>query len=374
MAEPLYLDHNATAPLKREARVAMETWLDQVGNPSSVHGFGRRARRALEQARDDVAAMVDADPAGVIFTASGTEADNLALCGFPSHLPVVSAIEHPAVLNARGDAERLAVDGNGVVDLAALDALLVEIGPAIVSIMLANNETGVIQPVAEAAGIAHAHGALIHCDAVQAPGRMAVSMTALGVDLMTLSAHKIGGPVGAAALILAPGIELAPLLRGGGQERGRRAGTENVAAIAGFGAAARLVGVDLAQANQVRARRDWFEAAILAEVPDAVIFGRAAERLPNTSCISMPGVDAETQLIAFDLAGIAVSSGSACSSGKVAASHVLSAMGVAPERAGSAIRVSLGVEIDDPAIERLIEAWISLWRKRRDGAPLRAAV
>jgi cysteine desulfurase len=374
MATAFYLDHNATAPLKPQARDAMIDWLSQTGNASSIHGFGRRARRAIESAREAVAGLVGADPANVIFTASGTEADNLALCGLPERAALVSAVEHPAVLKARGDALVIPVDSDGVIDLGALDAMLADAPPAIVSIMLANNETGVIQPVRAAAEIAHRHGALVHCDAVQGAGRLALDIAALGVDLMTISAHKMGGPVGAAALILAADIPLSPVLRGGGQERGRRAGTENVAAIAGFGVAARLAGDDLAMIERVRVRRDRLEAALQEVAPDCVVFGRDVARLANTSAIAMPGVDAETQLIACDLAGIAVSSGSACSSGRIAPSHVLSAMGVPPELARATIRVSIGPETTDEAIDRLIEVWTGLWRKRRNQPTLRAAV
>lgn len=371
---PLYLDHNAGAPLKAEARVAMLDALDRIGNASSVHRFGRAARRLVEDARDTVAALVAADPAGVIFTASGTEANNLALRGFPGRSVITSAIEHPSVLAATPDACRMPVDHSGVVDLAALrDALSAADRPALVSLMLANNETGVIQPVAEAATLAHSFGALIHCDAVQGPGRIALDIAALGVDLLTLSAHKLGGPQGAAALVLADDIDPAALIRGGGQERGRRAGTENVAAIAGFGAAAATSSQDLSTAARQTALRDAIAREICAAAPAARIIAEDAPRLPNTLCVVMPGVPAETQLIAFDLAGLAVSAGSACSSGKLAASHVLRAMGYDESEARSAIRISLGPQTGDDAVERVVAAWLSLWLKRAGGTDKRDA-
>jgi cysteine desulfurase len=231
--------------------------------------------------------------------------------------------------------------------------------------MLANNETGVIQPVADATRIAHDRGALVHCDAVQAPGRVGVSMAELDVDLMSLSAHKLGGAQGAGALILKSGIQPNPLLVGGGQEGGRRAGTENVAALAAFGMAARDVDEDLAGVDRLGALRDRLEHDIAAIAPEVVVFGQAAPRLANTTCLAMPGVSAEIQLMSFDLAGIAISAGSACSSGKIGASHVLAAMGVAADLARQAIRVSLGAATDDAAIDRFTEVWGDLYRRKR---------
>lgn len=356
-----YLDHNATSPLRPEAKAAMLGAMDLAGNASSVHGEGRSARKLLDDAREHVARAVGAIAPMVVFTSGGSEANNMALKGAPVERLIVSAIEHPSVLETAKASGKLVavipVTGDGVIDLAALEALLK--GPkALVSVMLANNETGVIQPVAEAVRLAQAHGHLVHTDAVQGLGKIPVNVGLLGVDLMTLSAHKLGGPAGAGALIVRDGLALEPLIHGGGQELRRRAGTENLAALAGFGA--------VAQARMtVKALRDRLEAAL----DGAVVFGQAANRLPNTTCFAMPGMNAETLLMAFDLEGIAVSSGSACSSGKVAKSHVLAAMGVAPEISQAAIRVSLGWDTQDHHIDHFTAAW----RKIRDRHKARAA-
>jgi cysteine desulfurase len=356
---PVYLDYNAATPIKPAVVAAMTELLGRVGNPSSVHGFGRQARRAVETAREQVAALAGATPAQVIFTASGTEANNLALRGFPGRAVLVSAIEHESVLRAAPDAPRIPVAADGVIDLAALDALLARLDrPALVSVMLANNETGIVQPVAEVAALAHRHGALVHSDAVQAPGRLPLDLAARDVDLLTVSAHKCGGPQGAAALIAR--TDPAPLLVGGGQERGRRAGTENVAALAGFGVAAALAVGELAEAPSIARLRDGLEARVRALSNRAVVIGAGQARLPNTSCIALPGAKAETQVMALDLAGIAVSAGSACSSGKVAASHVLAAMGLPRRLVGSAIRISLGWTTSDGDIDRFVAAWAAL--------------
>ncbi|KAA0680992.1 cysteine desulfurase family protein [Roseomonas genomospecies 6] len=361
----VYLDHNASAPLKPAVKAAMIQAMDLAGNPSSVHGFGRAVRRAVEEARAQVAALAGARPAQAVFTGSGTEANNLALRGFPGRRVVTSAIEHDSVLEAVPGAARcpgrIPVDRNGVVDLAALDRLLADgDGPALVSLMLANNETGVIQPVAEAARIAHAHGALLHCDAVQAAGRLPLNLKELGADLLTLSAHKIGGPAGVGALILADGLEVEALVRGGGQEKRRRAGTENVVGIAGFGAAARLAREELPDTARLTALRDELEALALAAVPGARVMGAGAPRVGNTSNLLLPGVAGETQVMALDLAGVAVSAGSACSSGKVKPSHVLAAMGEDHSDAACAIRVSLGWDSGREAVERFAAAYAAM--------------
>lgn len=365
MIRPVYLDYNATAPLCPEAAAALEAALRETGNPSSVHVFGRRARRRVEDAREAVAALVGARPAGVVFTSGGSEANNLALSGLPSGRVLVSAMEHDSVLQAAPEARRLPVDAEGRVELHALAAALEEDGaPALVSVMLANNETGVIQPVAEIAALARARGALVHCDAVQAAGRLDIDLEALGVAALSLSAHKLGGPQGAGALVLAEGVAVASLIRGGGQERRRRAGTENVPAIAGFGAAAAAV-LDAPKPDpELAGLRDGLETRLRALAPDLVVFGAEAPRLANTSCFALPGLSAETQLMALDLAGIAVSSGAACSSGKVEPSHVLQAMGADRETAVAAIRVSLGRATTAADLERFIEAWDGLYRRR----------
>ena len=357
----IYLDHNATTPLRPEAERAMAAALGRIGNPSSVHRFGRAQRRAIEDARERIAALVGARSEQVVFTSGGTEANALALRGSGRARVIVSAVEHASVLAARSEAARVPVNPDGVIDLEALEALLAaDSRPALVSLMLANNETGAIQPVAEAAEIAKRHGALVHCDAVQAAGKISVDMAGLGAHLLTLSAHKLGGPMGVGALVVDDAVPLKALLKGGGQERGLRAGTENVSGIAGFGAAAEAAAAGIGQAGRLGAWRDDLEARAVTAVPTARILGAGAPRLANTSCLALPGVAAETQVIALDLAGVAISAGSACSSGKVASSHVLAAMGVGEDIAAAAIRVSFGWSSVAADVERFLEAWTAL--------------
>ena len=361
-ARPVYLDHNATAPARPEVVAAVSEALAEGGNASSVHARGRAARARVEAAREHVAALVGARPGQMVFTSGGTEANNQALRGAGRSYAIAAAIEHDSVLAARPDAALAPVTADGVIDLDTLDSLLAaRPEPAIVSVMLANNETGVIQPVAEAAAIAHRHGALVHCDAVQAAGKIPVDMAALGVDYLALSAHKIAGPIGAGALIARDGAPLEALIRGGGQERGLRAGTENAPAIAGFGVAARLAAEGLAEFGRLAALRDAMERRLAAIAPGAIAFGANAPRLPNTSKIAMPGVDGATQVMALDLDGIAVSAGAACSSGRVEAPRVLAAMGVPDALAVAAIRVSLGRTTTADDIDRLVAAWRALF-------------
>lgn len=369
-ADAIYLDYNATAPVKPQVIEAIADALALTGNPSSVHQFGRAAREAVEEARERVAVMIGAKAAEIIFTAGGTEANNIALAGAGRRRLIVSEIEHPSILRAAeslsqnsGTADErelhvLPVDGDGVVSLDALDMALGESGEdALVSIMLANNETGVIQPVDEIATLAHARGALLHCDAVQAPGRIAFGVDSLGVDMLSLSAHKFGGPKGVGALFLRAGVELKALVTGGGQERGWRAGTENVPGIVGFGIAAQLAAEDLQNAPHIAALRDSVEQRLRAIDPEVRIFSAGAARLPNTSCISMPGVQSETQVMGLDLSGVAVSAGSACSSGKVEPSHVLRALGAPDAETGCAIRISFGWASREADVEKLVSAW-----------------
>jgi cysteine desulfurase len=366
MGEAVYLDSNATAVIRPQAAAATSAALSELGNPSSVHGFGRAARGRVEQARRSVAALVAAEPGEVVFTGGGSEANNLALHGFGDETLLVSAGEHDSLLQAAPSAERLPLAGDGRIDLAWLAARLVrEPSPALISVMLANNETGVIQPLAEVAALARSAGALVHCDAVQAAGKIAIDRAALGVDLLSLSAHKLGGAQGVGALVVRDGLTLAPMIRGGGQERNRRAGTENVAGIVGFGVAADLAAQELAAFAELAVWRDAFEVRVRALAPEARVFGAEAPRLANTSCLAMPGVSAETQVMAFDLAGIAVSSGSACSSGKVAPSHVLQAMGVDEATAATALRLSLGWASRETDLERCFEAWQALYQRHR---------
>jgi cysteine desulfurase len=368
MVERSYFDWNATAPLRDEARAAVMAALALAGNASSVHAEGRAVRRMVEEARDRVADLVGAEARNVTFTGGATEANMLALTPAievggrkePRDRLFVSSIEHPSVRGggrfATDQVEELPVTARGLVDLVALTRLLINCKRPLVSGMLANNETGVIQPIAEIADIVHAASGVLHVDAVQAPGRIRCDIASLGADLLSLSSHKLGGPQGAGALVRRGDIHIAdPLIKGGGQERGQRAGTENVAAIAGFGAAA--AAAKQTDGARMAALRERVEAGIKAVAPQALFFGADAPRLPNTSLFTVPGLKAETAIIAFDLNGIAVSSGSACSSGKVQASHVLAAMGVEPELARGALRVSLGWSTTEADIERLLNAW-----------------
>jgi cysteine desulfurase len=348
-----YLDHNATSPLRPAAFDAMAEALRAGGNPSSVHGAGRAARARIDAARRQVAGLVGSLPSEIVFTSGGTESNNLALTGTGRTRVLVSAVEHESVLKAVPAAEIIPVDRDGVVDLAALERMLAGCEPALVSVMFANNETGVLQPVAEVVRLARAANALVHCDAVQGAGKVPVDLHGLGVDYLSLSAHKLGGPTGVGALVVRAGAPFVTDRKGGGQESNRRAGTENVAGISGFGAAAEasLGGLDTA------GFRDRLEASL----PEAKVHGSAVPRLPGTSCLSMPGVKAETQVMALDLAGICVSAGAACSSGKVTRSAVLAAMGVEPAEAEAAIRVSCGWSTVSGDIDRLIAAWKGLY-------------
>ncbi|HKA75783.1 MAG TPA: cysteine desulfurase family protein [Pseudolabrys sp.] len=368
MSERAYFDWNATAPIREEARIAVSAALALGGNASSIHAEGRAARRLVEEARERVAKMLGAEAKNVTFTSGASEANMLALTPAievggrkePRDRLFVSAIEHPSVRSGGRFAAKqigeLHVTRGGVVDLAALSLAIRKAERPLVSVMLANNETGVIQPIPQIAEIVHAANGVLHVDAVQGPGRIDCDIAALGADLLSVSSHKLGGPQGAGALIRRGDIHIAePLIKGGGQERGQRAGTENVAAIAGFGAAATTA--KLSDAAHMAALRDQFEAGLKSRTPQAVIFGEGAARLPNTSLFTVQGLKAETAIIAFDLNGVAVSSGSACSSGKVQASDVLAAMGVEPALARGAVRVSLGWNTSEANVEMLLNAW-----------------
>ena len=376
MPERLYLDANAGAPLLAEAREAMIVALSAAANASSAHAEGRTARQRIERARIQVAETVNARPENVIFTSGATEAASHALSPLIHHRKArkslsrlyVGATEHPCILAggrfAPEAVTRLPVDENGIVDLIHLADVLQTppdesgIGAPLVALMLANNETGVIQPVAEAAKIVHEAGGYLFCDAVQALGRMPVDIHALGADFLSLSSHKAGGPQGAGALVLRDGnVRPEPLLKGGGQERRHRAGTENVAAIAGFGVAAERVGHHLEESSRLASLRDGMEAALQEIAPTVRFFGGDAPRLSNTSLFSLPGLKAEIGVIAFDLEGVAVSAGSACSSGKTEASHVLAAMGAGRDESEGAIRVSLPFGATEADIARFIETW-----------------
>ena len=369
-AASAYLDHNATSPLRPEAFDAMVAALTTGGNPSAVHAVGRKARGLVDKARRQVAARVGALPTEVIFTSGGTEANNMALAGAGRRRVLISSIEHESVQRAVPEADIVPVDGEGVLDLAALERKLAASGePALVSVMFANNETGVLQPMADVVRIARKAGALVHCDAVQAAGKVPVDLHGIGIDYLSLAAHKLGGPTGVGALIVRADAPFVPSRFGGGQETNRRAGTENLSGIVGFGAAAEAArGLD-------STLRDRGEAALRAIAPNARVFGAGAKRLPNTTYISMPGVPAETQVMALDLAGVCVSAGSACSSGKVHRSAVLAAMGIEDAEAGSAIRISFGWNSQSGDIDRLIAAWRDLYIRvgKSDIANARAA-
>jgi len=372
MSQRVYLDWNATTPLRREARAAMAAAWDLCGNPSSIHAEGREVRGLVEEARTVVAAAIGADARDVIFTSGGTEANALALGpgmrrvpGLPVERLVVSAIEHPSVLaGGRYRPDRIEVLGVtpcGVVDLERLRELLTEGAPALVSIHLANNETGAIQPVAECADIVHGAGGLLHVDAVQAFGKIPCDIMALKADLVSVSAHKLRGPKGAGALVLAAQLSgLEPLLRGGGQQQGRPAGTENVPGIVGFAAALQAAMTNLEpDRNRIEKLRDRLEAG-LRRSRGLRVFADNVPRLPNTTLFSVPGLKAETAVIGLDLEGIAASSGSACSSGKVQPSHVLEAMGLAPELTRGAVRLSLGWSTTDEDVDYALKAWRKL--------------
>ncbi|WP_038970203.1 cysteine desulfurase family protein [Bradyrhizobium genomosp. III] len=372
MRNRVYLDWNATTPLRAEARRAMLAAWDLVGNPSSVHAEGREARRLIEEARATLAVAVGALPRNVVFTSAGTEANALALSpglrrssGGPVERLLLSAVEHASVLaGGRFAADKIGlipVMRSGVVDLDHLRSLLRDGAPALVSVMAANNETGALQPVAEVARIVHKAGGLLHVDAIQALGKIPFEINAMGADLATFSAHKVGGPKGVGALVVAEGLTgLEPLLRGGGQELNRRAGTENIAGIAGFGAAVKVALQTLSEdAEQMATLRNRLENGIRG-IAGATILSDEVKRLPNTVLFTAPGLKAETAVIGFDLEGIAVSSGSACSSGKVQPSHVLSAMGYDAAVAQGAVRLSLGWSTEPDDINRALEAWRKL--------------
>ncbi|WP_027517717.1 cysteine desulfurase family protein [Bradyrhizobium sp. WSM1417] len=372
MPTRVYLDWNATTPLRSQARAAMVAAWELIGNPSSVHAEGREARRLVEAARSTLAEAVGALPRNVVFTSTGTEANALALSpglrgasGGPVERLLVSAIEHASVLaGGRFPTDKIGqirVTRSGVIDVDHLKALLGDGPPALVSIMAANNETGAMQPVTDVAGIVHGAGGLLHVDAIQAFGKIPFDIKVIGADLATFSAHKIGGPKGVGALVVAEGVAgLEPVLRGGGQELNRRAGTENVAGIAGFGAAVRVALEALPEdAERMASLRDRLENGIRS-MASATVFSSDVKRLPNTVLFTASGLKAETAVIGFDLEGVAVSSGSACSSGKVQPSHVLSAMGYDPTVAQGAVRLSLGWSTEPDDINRALEAWRKL--------------
>lgn len=370
-----YLDHNASSPLRPAARAAMLAACDAAGNPSSVHAEGRRARAIIETAREQVAALVGARPGEIVFTSGATEANNMVMDAGWKAL-AVSAIEHDSVLApARACGAKviaLPASQNGVVELEAVADALAHAtaggGRVLLNVMMANNETGVVQPLAEAAEMATTLGLSLHVDAVQGPGRLPVDFASLGADTLTFSSHKLGGPRGVGALVVRDGLNLPALIKGGGQERRRRGGTENVAGIAGFGAAAVEVAREQEAMHRIATLRDKLEAGVIAATPDAVVIGRNAPRIGNTSCIAVPGKSAETLVIRMDMEGVAISAGAACTSGKVGANSVITAMGLGEAIARSAVRISLGPETENEDIA----AFLAAWQKVAGGAALAA--
>lgn len=363
MNQPIYLDYNATSPLLPQVRGVIEEVSALPLNPSSVHYYGRMAKKLLEDSRKTLADFLSVWPDEICFMASATEANNTALRAFSGLTLAVAASEHSSVLNAakeRADSLILPVDENGLLKLEALEAALQQYGSnLLVSVMLANNETGVIQPIAEIARRVKAAGALIHCDAVQAFGKMPLDFNLLGVDMLTLAAHKVGGPVGVGVLVIRNGLAIRPLMMGGGQEKRRRAGTENIPAIVGM---AKLVSSLTAQSH-LREWKNNIEKQIINVSCETKIFSAGVERIPNTICLTMPHISSETQLMNFDLAGICVSAGSACSSGRIESSHVLKAMGVSEAEASTAIRISMGWGTTETEIQRFISEWKNLYAR-----------
>ncbi len=363
--ELVYLDHNATTPPKPEVCEIMLQTLKFPGNASAIHKAGREARRGIEAARQQVSRLVNAGPkAVIIFTSGATEANNLVLKGSGCERILASATEHPSVLKARPDIETIPVLPGGIIDLAALDRMLEGNDRAtLISVMLVNNETGVIQPLDKVMEIAKRRGALVHTDAVQAAGRLPIDLQKLGVDYLTLTAHKIGGPQGTGCLVLSNCVSVTPLLSGGSQEKNMRAGTENVAGILGFGVAAELAARDMTAFRKLAALRDRIETELKKIAPAIRFFGADAPRVANTTLFALPGASSETQLIALDLAGICVSGGSACASGTVKASHVLKAMGVSDADAGAALRVSLGWNSTEKEVDYFISKWSEMYNR-----------
>ncbi len=389
IVERIYLDHNATTPLHPAVIDRMSAALrEEFGNPSSVHHFGQQAKAAIDEARSAVAALIGAEPAEVVFTSGGTESDNFAVRGVAEALEhtgrrhlIASAIEHEAVLNTLKALARrgwkttlLPVDQSGIVSQEALRSALTD-DTALVSVMHANNEIGTIQPIAELARLAHERGALFHTDAVQSAGKISVDVKALGVDLLSVSAHKFYGPKGVGAIWIRRGLRLLPLMTGGKHERNRRAGTENVAGIIGMGVAAQTAGAKMgAEDARVSALRDRLESSILRAVAGSVVNGARDARVPNTSNISFERVEAESLLIALDLEGVAVSTGSACSSGTLEPSHVLKAMGFSAHRTQNSIRFSLGAGNTEAHVDRVIAVLPGIVEKLRNltRTPVRA--
>lgn len=376
----IYLDYNATAPIRPAAKLALINALEQVGNASSIHQEGRKARGLIETARDQVASLINAQSKEITFTSGGTESNNLVLASDlgalgnkqPLAATLLSATEHPSLIKAqqlsRRPVELINVDENGLLDLTHLESLLKAWQqksdlPVLVSVMLVNNETGIIQPMAKIATLVHQYGGYIHADAIQALGKIDIDFENMKVDLLSLSSHKIGGALGAGALVIRLGMLVDSYIKGGGQELGLRAGTENIPAISSFGAAAAECTVELKNPSQYKQIQEEVEAKITAISPDAVIFGQNAPRVDSTICFAISGLTAERALMSLDLAGIAISSGSACSSGKVSQSHVLKAMGIEDELALCALRLSFGWNTKLHELDDFIEEYTKIYHR-----------
>lgn len=360
---PIYLDYNATSPVLPQVCAAMAEIEGQPLNASSVHAQGRKAKQILEKSRTTIANHISAWPDEVIFTSGGTEANNMALRGISGRKLMVAASEHSSVIAIAkdvADATTLPVHSNGLLDMAALEKELIEYdGKALVSVMLVNNETGLIQPIKEIAKLVHAHGGLMHCDAVQALGKLSFDFTTLGVDMLTLGAHKVGGAIGAGALVVKNDVKLSPLLLGGGQEKRRRAGTENIVAIAGFAALIE----NLPDLSHLAKLREMVESKMLSISPNSKVMAKGAGRVANTISTITPNLSSELQLMHLDLEGICVSAGSACSSGRIEPSHVLQAMGYSKQEAGTAIRISMGWATTEIEVKAFLKTWQELVQK-----------
>ncbi|WP_423348886.1 cysteine desulfurase family protein [Wolbachia sp. wLmal] len=363
----VYADYNATAPISENVKKSIfEVLLKQTLNPSSLHKRGQEARKILQDARDNVRGAIGvSSDKEIVFTSGATEANNLVMRGIAGYLHIISAIEHPSILNSACNPYIIPVNQEGIVDFLELEKILSELkgNKAIVSVMMANNETGVIQPIEEIAEIAHKFGAICHTDTAQSVGKIKVNMEDLGVDLLTLSAHKFGGVAGSGILIFNKELAIEPIIIGGGQEKGFRGGTENIVAIAGLSAALQNIPDLLSKMDEVKELRDQLECELLNLASDIRIFGKNSKRLPNTSFIYMPGVKSDVQLMHFDLNHIAVSNGSACSSGKVEPSHVLLAMGATKEQAECSIRISIGPETKPQDIKKIVDCWYNIYKQ-----------
>ncbi len=361
MLERVYFDYNATAPALPEVVQSVSKALSISANSSSIHSYGRRARSQIDDARESIAELVGAAPSEIVFTSGGTESNNLAIRGVDATMVLASAVEHVSILSGGDNVIQVSVDSNGIVEIDALRDFLAQAPKStLVTVMYVNNETGVIQPIREISEIVHEYGALIHCDAVQAVGKIPCKMAELGVDFMSISGHKLGAPQGIGALVIREGLTLDAIIRGGGQETSVRSGTENFSGIIGFGVAAKSATGALIEYNDLYKLREYLENKLKMILPVRV-FGQDVARIPNTSCFTMPGVSAEIQVMRLDLKGIAVSSGAACSSGKVETSHVLRAMGVSEIEASTAIRVSMGRESNKNEIDYFVDVWAEIW-------------